>query len=197
MKETAKQIIIGVIILVLAMTIYSYFFVPDTGYKIKSMLSDLNIGEISPSNSEVFVECPKEIIPENISLTQTSYLSFSADLVLTRKWADGVKIEDSVDSNGFVTGYGKKSCPVGSSEGQNTNYRYCSPMDYHRTDKEINSDGNILSVEKIYYKIRLVLQDEIVGEEPSYTPAGDKIIEYGNVFEVVDSSCELIQENKK
>ncbi|MCX6741962.1 MAG: hypothetical protein NTX24_02180 [Candidatus Pacearchaeota archaeon] len=136
-----KYIFLSVIILVLAMTIFSYVFNPfiryqvngfilETGNKVSSLTS-----QMKPTNFGC-EDKAKQLIPK---------YWFSSDNPKEQElnyWTDGTRIETYF---GFDT---LESClRIGTQKGENIDYRYYSPNNFYPLCEEITYSKQVISQE--------------------------------------------------
>ncbi len=175
-----KQIVIWVIVLVLAMTIFSYFFSPSAEYKISSISSDIKekvsstIEKIPSESKTNCKEWAKDMTPK-YWLSSNSYEDQEV-----MHWRDGSIIDYS--EYGEIT---LRSClRVGSLEGENINYLYynekshgfmgtfgkCSPISYSK--KAISESGEVLGTNN--FTINPIFK-EVTKDSTTYSASFNKV----------------------
>ena len=171
--------IFGVLLIIIIIVGFIYVLNPQVNlrvnYAVGRFLHNLKAND--------FGECPSNIIPDTFS-TDNSF----RDINPINKWVDGTKMVLSPEgvwrtSTGkidklYYNGFEEFECRVGSEENENINYLYCSPLDYKTNNKKIDSSGNVILNENIYYQIKLVLEKESIPNT--------------SMHKVVDATCKLI-----
>lgn len=153
MKEIIKQIFIGVIILVIAMTVFSYFFNPSVKYKISSLSSD-----IKEKASSTMEKVPTQ--------SKTNCKEWAKDMT-PKYWLGSGNYEDQEImywDDGSIIDYLErgelplKSClRTGSGDGENINHLYYNP-------KSLGSLGTFGKCSSIVYSKQVISPSgEILG----------------------------------
>jgi hypothetical protein len=194
-------------IVILVSLVYAYN--PSVNESVNNFFEGIEVtSENSKTASQGDESCPDGIIPEIFVVSSDPEqakvrVDSSVYPVQANVWMDGAEMKTSPTSfvkscydceatTPFYNGLEKIKCHQGSGEGENISHLYCSPADYHRTDKNIDSDGNILNVEGVYYQISLILLNKKIEEIPLYNGVGDTQIGTGYSYEVIDAKCKKI-----
>jgi len=194
-RKSNKKFLIGIIVIILLAFIFAYDVaniktsVQEGIVKIKSGSTTLN------SKNAGFISnyCEENIIPNNFTFYKEQIISGVNEealksgvlQLLDPVWKDNRPIGKSPEGIPFMNPY---NCKRGENEGENINYLYCKNVGYSNQDKKMDSEGNILKIENINYRIDLVIDME----NPLGKRALTKINMWGGIVDMGELSYNKI-----
>jgi len=167
-----KTIFIYVIVLVVAMLIFSAITDPSMKYKIKSAFSSVKgklVSDINKIPTPEKTSCEKkakELIPDYLVISSTGYTQVG------NKFKDGLNIRIGRETWGGVEMEHMGAIIRGSSQGQNINHFYMVKSIVY-SKKIINEDGLVLGTRQFEFLPILKLSDtnldiELIGDGTTF-----------------------------
>jgi len=191
---------VGLIILIAIVSVI-VFGIINYGDEIYNLIPINADSNNLASNKIIDSYCEENIIPKSF-VTYKGHISggINEDLhinsgmleFISPEWKDGTKLGISPDGLEYINKY---NCRMGEFEGENINYLYCGNIGYSKEIKEIDDDGNVISIDNRNYRINIsidladIMDTKIYSFSSKLSFGRSKSIQL-NINPVIDYSCE-------